>query len=533
MPSRSRREFLKQSSLAAAALGVTGTQSLIAAPHHNHNTQSDSTYKELCLVALNAARSTGSSYADVRIVNRREQYVEAKEERISELSDRESTGVAVRALVNGAWGYASSQQVTRDMCHSLAVEAAARAREVARVVRRPIRLASVDAYPDGEWMTPIRREPFRVPMDEKAGLLLDANREALSVSGVRFATSFISVVRSRSTFASTDGSIIEQTLYRTYPSMTVTAFAPDYSEHQSRSSFEIPPMGKGYEHVLEVDLLGQARMLADDAVEKLSARPVAAGTYDVVVDPSNLFRTIHETIGHPTQLGHALGYDAQFAGTSFLAPPEAVIRRLQYGPEFMNVVCDRTQRSALATVGWDDEGVPADSWSIIEDGVFVDYQTTREQAPFIANLTGVTRSHGCSVAESWDVMQDQGMPNVSLLPGEDDYLLDDLIAATDRGVLVKGPGPYSIDQQHRNFQSGGQLFYQIAGGRIAGMLKDVAYQGNTVDFWNSLDMLGGTRSYFLGGIMDIGHTRPRRTSAVSHGCPAARFGSRQIINAAA
>ena len=532
MPLRTRRDFVKQSSLAIAALGTSGTMSLPSASRHTIHTQSDSAFKELCLVALNAARSTGASYADVRIVDRREQYIEASQERVSKLDDRESLGVGVRTLVDGAWGFASSEDVTRETCTRLAIESADRAKEAAPAVRRPVRLAPVDAYPDGEWMTPIRREPFRVPDDEKIELLIDANREALLVPGVLFAQSFMYLVRSRSTFASTDGSIVEQTLYRTYPSMTVTAINSDSSERRSRSSFEISPMGKGYEHVLEVDLLGQARRVGEEAVEKLSARSIVGGQYDVVIDPSNLCRTIHETIGYPTQLGQIEDTGATDPQSSFLRPPEAVIGRLQFGPEFLNVVCDRTQRSGLATVGWDDEGVPADSWAVVQDGVFVDYQTTRAQAPRLSSLTGKSRSHGCSVARSWDGMQGLGMPNVSVLPGENDYVLDDLIAATDRGVLVKGHGAYSLGQERSEFQFGGQLFYEIAGGRIRGMLKDAAYKGSTVSFWNSLAMLGGTRSYVLTGLMDSGIDRRELTNPVSHGCPAARFSDVTLINAA-
>ncbi len=198
----------------------------------------------------------------------------------------------------------------------------------------------------------------------------------------------------------------------------------------------------------------------------------------------------------------------------------------------MNVQGDRTQRGALATVGWDDEGVPADSWPIVKDGILVDYQTTREQASWIAELTGITRSHGCSFAASWNAVQFQRMPNISLLPGEDDYVLDDLVAATERGILIKGRGSYSIDQQRYNFQFGGQVFYEIRDGKIVRMLRDVAYQGRTPEFWNSLDMLGGPGSYQLGGTFFDGKGQPSQSNAVSHGCPAARFRQVTVINAA-
>jgi TldD protein len=292
-------------------------------------------------------------------------------------------------------------------------------------------------------------------------------------------------------------------------------------------------MGLGYEHVQAARLGERAGEWAEEAVQKLTATPVDPGDYDLILDPSHLFLTIHESIGHPTELDRALGFEANYAGTSFLAPPEQVLGKFRYGPEIMNVLADRTQRGALATVGWDDEGVPADSWSIIRDGVFVDYQTTREQVHWISEHTGVHHSHGCSFAQSWDRVQFQRMPNVSLLPGHDDYVIDDLIAATERGILIKGRGSYSIDQQRLNFQFGGQVFYEIRNGVVGGMLKDVAYQGRTPEFWNSLDMLGGRRSYQLGGTFYDGKGQPAQSNPVSHGCPAARFGGVSVINTTA
>jgi TldD protein len=458
------------------------------------------------------------------------QSIRVREERVSESSDGESIGVAVRTLVDGAWGYASSNQVTRDECRRLAEQAAMRGRVSSRGLQRRIELASVDGYPAGRWMTPIRSDPFRVPMGEKTELLIAANQEALQVSGVRSVTSALYFERTETTFASTDGSIIEQTLYRTNPSMTVTAFVEDASEAQARSSAEVPPMGKGYEHVIDADLVGRARQWGEEAVEKVTAATVEPGSYDLVLDPSNLSLTIHETIGHPTELDRALGYEANHVGSSFLSPPAEVLGKLRLGPSFMNVVGNRTERGGLATVGWDDEGVPADSWPIIEDGVLVDFQTTREQAPLISDLTGVTRSHGCSHAESWDSVQFQRMPNLSLMPGEDNKTLDDLVAATDNGILIKGHGSHSVDNRGYGFRFGGQSCHEIRNGVVGRMLKNVAYQGNTPGFWNSLDMLGGPQSYSLGGTMNDRKGQPVQTSSASHGCPPGRFVQVDVIN---
>ncbi len=239
---------------------------------------------------------------------------------------------------------------------------------------------------------------------------------------------------------------------------------------------------------------------------------------------------MHESIGHPTELDRAMGYEANYAGTSFIAPPEKMIGKLKYGQPLMNIQGDRTQEGSLARVAWDDEGVAADSWLIVEKGIFKDYQTTREQAAWISPLTGVTKSHGCSFADSWSSVQFQRMPNISLLPGDKDISLDDIVADTQRGIIVKNRGSWSIDHQRFNFQFSGQVFYEVKNGKITGMLKDVAYQSRTPDFWNSMDMIGGKSSYWLGGSFGDGKGEPGQSNSVSHGCVPARFRGVNIVN---
>ena len=386
-----------------------------------------------------------------------------------------------------------------------------------------VELAPADAYPNGSWQSPIRRDPFEVPVGDKIELLQNANNVALRVPSIRSAFSFLSFVRDEKTFASTDGSIISQTVYRSWPSLTVTTISSDSTNPLSRSTNDVPPMGLGFEHVLSANLPERARQLAVEAVRGLSATSVEPGEYDLILDPTNLQFAIHETIGRATELDRALE-------SSFLASPEEAIGRLQFGPESMNILCDRTQRGGLATVGWDDEGVPQDSWPIVRDGIFVDYQTTRANATRIAELTGMSRSHGCAVAESWDAVQLQRMPNVSLLPSEDDFDVDDLIAATDRGIYVKGESARTFDRSSNTFQVSGESCYEIRDGRVVGQLRDVAYRSSTLDFWNSMDMLGGPESYVLGGIVDDVKGQPEQTHAVSHGCPPARFRQCTVVN---
>jgi TldD protein len=532
-----RREFVKTTSAAAAAIaGLAAVPAAARAAALNDTTPprvDDPDLKALAHVALDAARGAGATYADVRFNRNRTQSLFTREQRVQGLVDNETLGFGVRTLVGGAWGFAASREITRDEVARVAKQAALQARANSLTIVRPVVLAPVTPTADGSWRTPIEIDPFTIPVEDKVGVLLAANAAALK-AGARFVNSNMFFLREEKTFASTDGSYIVQTIYRTQPSMTMTAVSSDMSDFQTRQSNEIAPMGRGYEHVRDARLVENAPRWAAEAVQKLSAKPVEVGRYDLVLDPAHLWLTIHESVAHPTELDRALGYEANYAGTSFVAPPEAVLGKLRYGSPLMNIRGDRSQPGSLSAVGWDDEGVKPESFDIIRNGVFVDYHTTREQAPVLADYYKRTgkpvRSHGCSYAQTWADVQFQRMPNVSLLPGEKDLGWDDLIAATDRGIAIMGDGSFSIDQQRYNAQFGGQLFYEIRGGKIVGMLKDVAYQMRTPEFWGSLDMLGGARSYHLGGAFNDAKGQPSQVNAVSHGCVPSRFRGVNVIN---
>jgi TldD protein len=484
------------------------------------------------MLALDAAKSAGASYADVRISRNRNQAIFTREQRVQNLVDNETFGFGVRVLVDGAWGFAASRDLTREEVARVARQAVTQARANRTTMVRPVTLAPVTPTPDGSWRSPARLDPFEVPIEDKAALLLAANAAALGVQGARFVNSQMFFLREEKTLATTDGTYVVQTIFRAQPSMTVTAVAS--GDFQTRQSNDVQPMGKGYEHVLDAKLVENAPRWAEEAVRKLSAKPVEVGRYDLILHPSHLWLTIHESIAHPTELDRAMGYEANYAGTSFVAPPDKMLGTLKYGPEFMNVQGDRSQPGSLSAVGWDDEGVRPEEFLIIKNGVFNDYQTTREQAPWLewwySRQNRETRSHGCSYAQSWADVQFQRMPNVSLLPGEQNHSWEDLIAATDRGIAIVGEGSFSIDQQRYNAQFGGQVFYEIRGGKIVGMLKDVAYQLRTPEFWNSMDMIGGRDSYMLGGAFNDGKGQPSQSNAVSHGCVPARFKNVNVIN---
>jgi TldD protein len=481
---------------------------------------------ELANEALNAARSARASYADARVGRYRRQSIETRERQVRSVADEESYGIGIRTLVDGCWGFAATSVMTRAGAQKAAQDAIAMSRAARTVQRHPVELAP-SAPVTGTWMTPVHRDPIDVPLEEKIALLLKANEAALKVKNVRFAASGLQLLREVKTLVTTEGTNVTQTFIRVGPHFRATATAPgDFQTYEH----ETAPRGQGWEYVESLDMPGNAERWASIASEKLSAKSVDAGQYDVILDPTNLWLTIHESIGHPTELDRAIGQEANYAGTSFVAPPDKTIGKLRYGPAFMNVQADRTQEGSLSRVAWDDEGVPADQWLVIEQGIFRDYQTTREQVKWIEHLTGVRRSHGCSFAESWNAVQFQRMPNISLLPGERDISLDDIVAATDRGIVIKNRGSWSIDNQRYNFQFSGQVYYEVRNGKIAGMLRDVAYQSTTPVFWNAMDMIGGKSSYWMGGSFSDGKGEPSQLSSVSHGCPPCRFRNVTILN---
>jgi TldD protein len=534
--SASRRDFVKKAAAAAAltAIGSRG-DALAQLPLHvaPPRTAADD-FPELCRRAVDAARAGGAQYADARIARYRSQGVQTRERRVQGLSDNETAGIGVRALVNGAWGFAATAELTPDSVTEVARAAIAQARANRAALARPIVLAPYGAAQTGTWRSPIKTDPFTIPIAAKAEILLAANAAAMRVRGVRFASSGVNFLREEKWFANSEGSNTEQVLYRCSPGMNITAISPDNSDFQSRNSTEISPRGLGYEYFVDADLPGKAPGWANEAVQKLSGKPVEVGRYDLVLHPTHLWLTIHESIAHPTELDRALGFEANYAGTSFVAPPEKVLGTLKYGSDLLNIRADRHEEGSLSACGWDDEGVKPEMYDIIKDGVFVDYQTTREQAPYLdwyyRRINKPVRSHGNSYAQYWSDVQFQRMPNVSQRPGSADTVWEDLIAATDRGIAIMGSGSFSIDQQRYNAQFGGQVFYEIRGGKIVGMLKDVAYQMRTPEFWAGLDMIGGARSYWLGGTNGDGKGQPAQSNAVSHGCVPSRFRNVNVIN---
>jgi TldD protein len=531
-----RREFLLHGAAATAALGA-GSAILprVAAGAAPGDTLDAAVSRELAMRALDAARSAGASYADFRLSGNRAQALGTRERQITFFNDSETFGFGVRVLANGAWGFAASREMNADEVVRVARQAVAQARANAATQRRPVELAPVEAVPDGRWRSPIEVDPFDVPIEDKVDLLLRANAEALKVEGARFVNSVMFFLRQDKTFASTEGSYIEQTLYRCFPRMTITAVAPDGSDFQNLVSTDVQPMALGYEHVTRSRLVENSQRWAENAVAKLTAKPVQPGRYDLVLMPSHLWLTIHESIAHPTELDRIQGYEANYAGTSFIYPIDEYLGKFRYGRDWMQVQGERSSEGGLSSIGWDDEGVKPTEYLIVKDGILNDLQTTREQAPWLADWYRASgkpvRSHGNSYAESWDAVQFQRMPNVNLLPNQErDVALEEVIEGVQDGILIDGDGSFSIDQQRYNAQFGGQTFMEIKNGRVTGPLKDVAYQMRTPEFWNGMDLIGGPSTYEMGGSFFDGKGQPSQSNAVSHGCPVARFRGVNVIN---
>jgi len=330
-------------------------------------------------------------------------------------------------------------------------------------------------------------------------------------------------VREHKLFASTEGSTIEQTLHRCDPGFVVTAIDEKKGSFQRRAALT-DPRALGYEYIEEFDWIGEARQAGEDAVAKHSAPSVEPGVRDLILHPTHLWLTIHESIGHPTELDRAMGLEANYAGTSFLTVDKLGSYRI--GSEIVTLHGEKTHPGSLATTGYDDDGVATTEWPLVERGIFVDYQTTRDQAAWI----GRDRSYATSYAASWGAVAFQRMPNVNLLPGTAPLSLEQLIADTEDAILIKGRGSYSIDHQRYNFQFGGQVFYEVKNGKVTRMLNDVAYQSRTPEFWQACDAICDESEYYVGGSMNDGKGEPGQSNPVSHGCSPARFRKINVLN---
>jgi len=475
--------------------------------------------------ALGAARSGGASHATVRVERVRTQVVVLRDGRLETAIDDTEVGTGVQVLSSGSFGFAGSVAVGAQPAAALARQALEAAAVTAPARSRPVELADEPAHGRVEWTSPYRRDPVEVPLGDKVGLLEEWSRRLLAAPGVDHVTAYVMAVREDKYLADLQGTVALQRRVRVHPQLEALSIAPDGDFEELRTL--APPVARGWEY-LEGDgwdFDDELARLPELLAEKLRAPSVEAGTYDLVIDPTNLWLTIHESIGHATELDRAMGYEAAFAGTSFATPDG--LGTLRYGSPVMHVVGDRTTEHGLATVAIDDEGVAAQSFDIVRDGVLTGYQLDRA----IAASQGIARSNGCAFADSPLHVPIQRMANVSLqpAPGEGPST-DDLVSGVDRGIYIVGDKSWSIDMQRYNFQFTGQRFYAVRDGRLAGQLRDVAYQATTTDFWGSMEAVGGTGTYLLGGAFNCGKGQPEQVAAVSHGCPSVLVRAVRVLN---
>ncbi|MGY1618984.1 TldD/PmbA family protein [Geodermatophilus sp. SYSU D00691] len=475
--------------------------------------------------ALTRAVDLGCEHADIRVERIRTQVISLRDARLESLTDGEDLGLAVRVVHEGTWGFAAGVVLTAAEAVRLAEEAVAVAQVSAAINTDPVELAPEPVHADGSWVSDYAVDPFEVPDAEKTGLLTELSEQLLAADGVEHVQSSCMHVKEQKYYADTSGTRTRQQRVRIHPEFTALTVDRATGAFETMRTLA-PPTGRGWEYLTGSgwDWRGELAQIPELLMEKTKAPSVEPGRYDLVIDPSNLFLTIHESIGHATELDRALGYEAAYAGTSFATVDK--LGSLQYGSPLMNVTGDRSAPHGLSTVGWDDEGVAAQQWDIVKDGVLVGYQVDRN----MARLRGMPRSNGCAFADSPAHTPVQRMPNVSLQPAPGGPSTEEIIAGVDHGIYVVGDKSWSIDMQRYNFQFTGQRFYRIEGGRLAGQVRDVAYQATTTDFWGAMSVVGGPQTYVLGGAFNCGKAQPGQTAPVSHGCPTARFDQVNILN---
>jgi len=539
-----RRDFVQLSGLGAGALLLPTTMmgNNIATEALLEPGMDVLVKKSMADVALNTAKSLGATYADARIGRYLNQYVFTREDKVQNVVNTESFGIGIRVITNGTWGFASTNSVTEDGIKKATEQAVAIAKANSKIQKEPVKLAPVQAHGEVSWKTPIQKDFKNVPVSEKVDLLLKANAAAMD-NGANFVNSALFMVNEQKYFASTDGSYIDQDVHRIWPTFGVTAVDRSAGKFKTRQAMSAP-MGMGYEYMdglasekiagpdgmmlyrNSYDIVEDAVTAAKQAKEMLTAKSVDPGKYDLVLEPNHLGLTIHESVGHPLELDRVLGYEANYAGTSFATLDKWKSGNFNYGSNLVNLVADKTQKGSLGAVGYDDEGVKCKQWDLVRNGTLVNYQAIRDQV----SILDQNESHGCCYAQSWNDVQFQRMPNVSLEAGKEKYSSADMIKDVEKGIYIAGRGSYSIDQQRYNFQFGGTAFYEIKNGEIAGMLNDVAYQSNTQEFWNSCSKICDESDYRMFGSFFDGKGQPSQISAVSHGSSTTRFDDINVIN---
>ena len=470
--------------------------------------------KALARQALDTASARGADYADVRAIRHEREDLRVKNGEIGGLDLNESTGLGVRVLVRGAWGFAATDDLTRggvERCAALAVDIG---RASAGLLLKPVRLAPEPAH-RATWVSTCAIDPFAVSIEQKLDLLFRIDAEIRRVKGVRNAESFLSFVRKHQHFLSTEGSDIEQTITRSGAGYSSTAVAEGEVQRRSFPQAEGYHRMSGYEFIQSIPLVENAERIAEESVALLTADQCPAGVFDVVLEGSQLALQIHESVGHPTELDRVLGMEANYAGTSFLTLDKR--DALQFGSSQVNLVADATLPHGLATFGFDDDGVEAQRWHIVRDGLFVGYLTSRE----LAHRVEESRSRGCVRSDGWYHIPMIRMVNLSLMPGQG--TLESLLQDVERGIYMETNRSWSIDQLRYNFQFKTEQAWEVKRGKRVRLLKNPTYQGITTEFWQSCDAICGPEEWRPWGVVNCGKGQPGQVAEITHGAAPARF----------
>ena len=472
--------------------------------------------RDLALAALDSVARRGVAYADVRALEIREEEITTKNGKPGHVSGSESMGLGIRVLANGCWGFAA----TDDLSNAGIGSAAALALEIARAgtlaKKHDVALAPEEKY-EAVWVSPIRIDPFSIPIERRLGALLAVDAELRHNPAINLAETSMHFERRRQIFVSTLGSVIDQTRYLSGAGFTATCYRDgDIQKRSYPNSFGGQYQLKGYELVDELALPANAPRIAEEAVALHSADQCPEGETNLILDSSQLGLQIHESIGHPIELDRVLGSEANYAGMSFLTLDQ--LGRLRYGSDIVNVVCDARLEHGpgLGTFAFDDEGVPAQCVDIIRGGQFVGYMTSRETAAAV----GAARSNGCMRADGWARLPLIRMNNVSLLPGEQSL---EEVFDVDRGIYMETNKSWSIDDKRYNFQFGCEIGWEIRNGKRVRMLKNPSYSGISTEFWNSCAAIAGREHWTLWGVPNCGKGQPEQVMGTGHGASPARF----------
>ncbi len=471
--------------------------------------------KTLMSRALDLAKVRGAQYADIRVVENQTESLSVKNGVVETLDFTDTIGFGVRVLAEGAWGFASSRELTPEEVDKVTAMTFEIAKASALVAGEKADLGPA-VTSQGTYVTPFEIDPFCISTEDKLGVLLAADAEAAKVKGVRVRTGNLTFIREKKWFANTEGAFTEQTIYETGGGLIATAVAE--GEVQVRSyptSFGRQQVTAGWEKVAVWDFPGNAQRNAEEAVALLTADPCPTGIETtVILGGSQLALQIHESCGHPTELDRVYGTEAAYAGTSFLTTEK--LDTFQYGSEFVNLTADSVAPLGLGTFGWDDEGVPAQSRPLVKDGLFVGYLMSRETASKLGR-----ESNGCMRASGWNRMPIIRMVNVSIEPGE--WAFDDLVADTEEGIYMETNRSWSIDDKRYNFQFGTEMGYEIKNGKLGRMLKNCTYMDITPNFWNNCDAVCNEDHWVMWGTPNCGKGQPGQTAHTGHGAAPARF----------